>query len=100
MAAAASVQAGRPLFARDCALCHGQLGNGRGLRASDFSTPPRDFTNAAWKGSVTPARVYRSIRDGLPGTAMPAWRALGEDALVDLTAYVLSIKGGGPPAGR
>jgi len=46
----------------------------------------------AWRRSTSPARVFRAIRDGLPGTPMPAWRTLGDDALVDLTAYVLSIQ--------
>jgi hypothetical protein len=40
---------------------------------------------------VTPEHVFRSIRDGVPGTAMPAWRALGDDSLANLTAYVLTL---------
>ena len=83
---------GRPLFLRYCAICHGERGDGQGARASAFTTPPRDFTNEAWRRSTSARRVYRAVRDGLPGTPMPAWRALGDDAVVDLTAYVLSIK--------
>jgi hypothetical protein len=37
--------------------------------------------------------VFRAIRDGLPGTAMPAWRALGVESIENLTAYVLSLDG-------
>jgi hypothetical protein len=70
-------------------LCHGERGDGRGVRASSFTTPPRDFTNAAWRRSTSPGRVFRAIRDGLPGTPMPAWRFLGDDKLADLTACVL-----------
>jgi mono/diheme cytochrome c family protein len=82
---------GRTLYMQACAICHGERGDGQGARVSAFATPPRDFTNEAWRRSTTPARVYRAIRDGVPGTAMPAWRALGDDALVNLTAYVLSV---------
>jgi mono/diheme cytochrome c family protein len=92
VASAESQRAGRELFLRSCALCHGERGDGQGARTSAFATPPRDFTNAAWRRSATAPSVFRVIRDGLPGTAMPGWRALGDDALVDLTAYVLSIR--------
>jgi mono/diheme cytochrome c family protein len=100
VASPASVRAGRQLFLRYCAICHGESGNGRGVRASAFSTPPRDFTNEVWRASTSPRRVYRSIRDGLPGTPMPAWRPLGTDALIELTAYVLSIGSETPSTGR
>jgi mono/diheme cytochrome c family protein len=80
------------LYQQDCALCHGERGDGRGLRVSSFATAPRDFTNAAWRRSTSAARVFRAIRDGLPGTAMPSWRYLGDDRLIDLTAYVLSME--------
>lgn len=84
-------RSGRQLYLEYCALCHGERGDGLGARVSAFATPPRDFTSQAWRQSVTPPRVFRSIRNGIPGTAMPGWRALGDDALADLTAYVLSL---------
>ncbi len=72
-------------------LCHGERGDGQGVRRSAFATPPRDFTNTAWRRSTSPARVFRAIRDGLPGTPMPGWRPLGDTAIGDLTAYVLAF---------
>ncbi len=82
---------GGALYRRDCAFCHGERGDGHGLRSSAFATPPRDFTSAAWRRSTSPARVFRVIRDGLPGTPMPGWRHLGDDRLIELTAYVLAL---------
>jgi mono/diheme cytochrome c family protein len=87
-----AARAGRPLFLRYCAICHGERGDGQGARASAFTTPPRDFTNEAWRRSTSARRVFRTIRNGLPGTPMPAWRTLGDDAVTELTAYVLSIR--------
>ena len=92
VAAPAAARAGAPLYLRYCAICHGERGNGQGARASAFTTPPRDFTNEAWRRSTSPRRVFRAVRDGLRGTPMPAWRALGDEAEIDLTAYVLAIK--------
>jgi mono/diheme cytochrome c family protein len=82
---------GADLYRQNCALCHGERGDGRGVRVSSFATPPRDFTNAAWRRSTSPVQVFRAIRDGFPGTAMPSWRYLGDEPLADLTAYVLSF---------
>ena len=91
VASASAQRAGRKLYLESCAICHGERGDGQGLRASAFATPPRDFTNEAWRRSTSPRRVYRVVRDGLPGTPMPGWRSLGDDAVLQLTAYVLSI---------
>lgn len=82
---------GQKAFATYCVLCHGAAGDGQGVRRSAFTHPPRDFTDQAWRQSVTPDDVFGRIRDGVPGTAMPAWRSLGDGTIADLTAYVLSL---------
>jgi hypothetical protein len=38
--------------------------------------------------------VFYVIREGVHGTAMPSWKALPDDAIWDLVAYVLSVGGG------
>ena len=87
---------GKALFHQNCALCHGENADGHGVRREGLSGKPADFTSAAWRASVTPEHVYDVIRDGKPGTSMPAWRSLGDQAVQDLTAYVLSVHEAGP----
>jgi mono/diheme cytochrome c family protein len=82
---------GREAFLKYCTLCHGEAGNGQGARRAAFARPPRDFTDQAWRQSVTPEQVFARIRDGVPGTAMPTWRTLGDQTMADLTAYVISL---------
>jgi high-affinity iron transporter len=82
---------GRALFMEHCALCHGERGDGHGVRREGLTKPPRDFTNTDWRESTTPRHVYFAIREGLTGTPMPAWKGLSEDDAWDLTAYVLSL---------
>jgi mono/diheme cytochrome c family protein len=57
-----------------------------------MNPPPRDFTNAAWRRSVRPRQIFDSIRDGVPGTAMPSWKGSLDDADIRaLVAYVMSV---------
>jgi mono/diheme cytochrome c family protein len=78
-----------------CALCHGENADGRGQRREGLTGRPVDFTSAAWRASATPEGVFTVIRDGKPGTSMPAWRSLDDRSIEDLTAYVLSVREGG-----
>jgi mono/diheme cytochrome c family protein len=91
LASAEAVASGRTLFLEHCALCHGERGDGRGVRREGLRRSPRDFTNAAWRRSTSPRRVFYVIREGMPGTSMPSWRALSEQDAWDMTAYVLSL---------
>jgi high-affinity iron transporter len=84
---------GRELFVQHCALCHGERADGRGARREGLSAPPADFTRPAWRKGRTPRQVFEAIRDGVPSRSMPAWRGLGDEALWDLTAYLLSLGG-------
>ena len=81
---------GRKLFLDHCALCHGEQGNGQGMRKEGLTSPPRNFMDAAWHRSTSPRRVFFAIREGVTGTSMPSWKSLSEQDAWDLTAYVLS----------
>lgn len=86
---------GRELYLASCALCHGERADGQGVRHSALSTRPVDFTQRSWCRATTPRRVYHAIREGVDGTAMPAWKALDEDRCWDLVAYLLTVCEGG-----
>jgi cbb3-type cytochrome c oxidase subunit III len=91
---------GKEIYDRRCTWCHGADGDGGGA-AKDFLNPPaRDFTSGNYKikssvfEEMVPSDddVYRMIRDGMPGTAMPGWGdLLGEQDMWDLVAYVKSF---------
>lgn len=82
---------GRQLFVEHCALCHGSSGDGHGERSRNLSTAPRDLTATVWQDSTSPRRVFYTIREGVPGTAMPSWKSLSPSECWDLTAFVLSL---------
>jgi mono/diheme cytochrome c family protein len=86
---------GRGLFLEHCAICHGERANGRGRR-SNLSVKAADFTDPRWRGRMSPRRVFFSVREGVGGTPMPAWRFFTTDQVWDLVAYVLSVAELGP----
>ena len=89
--------AGKQVYVKWCAGCHGDNGAGDGEAAKRMIPPPRDFTgNALYQIRSTPsgqlpvdADLLRSIDEGLPGTAMPAWKSrLSDHQRRDVLAYI------------
>ena len=86
---------GRVLYHRYCVTCHGDLGNGRGESAEWLETKPRDFRQGIFKWRSTPSGslplpgdLEKRIENGVYGTFMPAWYAIGHRAHRDLIAYI------------
>ncbi len=74
---------GERLYRQACAPCHGIGGDGQGPAAPGLHPRPHDFTTGMYKFRTTPldaiptdADLVRTIREGIPGTAMPAWKHL------------------------
>jgi len=83
---------GRVIFHLRCVLCHGELGDGRGVRARDLSPQPRNLTDADWQARTDARHVYYAIAEGRPGTAMPAWKpTLNAGEIWSLVAYVRTL---------
>jgi len=90
------------LYRRHCQHCHGVTGDGLGPTASLMNPYPRDFRRGAFKFKSTPLGsrpthddLRRVIRDGIPNTAMPAFKLLPDQQIEALTHHVkfLSIRG-------
>ena len=59
-----SVAAGKPLFTRYCASCHGI--NATGGSGSDISPPAPDLTDAEWAHGDTDGEIFYVIKNGVP----------------------------------
>lgn len=99
---------GKIIYDKRCTWCHGAEGAGDGAAKDRLNPPPRDFTSGNYKiktsdfADMTPNDddIYRMIRDGMPGTAMPGWSdLLNEQDMWDLVAYLKTFAGfDKPPA--
>lgn len=83
---------GESIYARQCASCHGQQGDGTGPAGGALNPPPTDFTAV----DMSPAETFAVIRDGGPAAGksavMPGFeRNLDEQELHDVTAYTLQF---------
>jgi sulfur oxidation c-type cytochrome SoxX len=92
-------------YARLCARCHGEKGQGDGVIAAYIDPAPRDLSKAAFMKTKPRERLIASVRNGVPGTSMAPWgRVLGEEGTARLADDVLETwsKAGPakPPTGR
>lgn len=80
---------GEALFQANCAFCHAADGSGKNWIGRFLEPPARDLTDPAVMVGMTRDRLARTVRDGLPGTSMPAWReVLTDGQIADLVIYV------------
>jgi mono/diheme cytochrome c family protein len=59
-----SIAAGRQLFQRFCAPCHGSTAQGNGPLAPRDVHPP-DLTDAEWAHGGSDGEIFTNIRDGI-----------------------------------
>lgn len=98
----------RGLYRQHCASCHGLTGDGAGPTAAAQNPYPRDFRNGVYKftstsGGAKPfpgnrrqmGDLYRIVRNGIPGSAMPSFANLPDEDIEALVEYVryLSFRG-------
>jgi putative heme-binding domain-containing protein len=86
---------GKALFQLHCSYCHGA--NGEGGRGADLTT-------GQYRRGGSDANLYNTVRNGIPGTEMPAVRA-SDDEVWKMVAFVkrlgtlgMTEKASGEPA--
>jgi hypothetical protein len=75
----------------DCSMCHGEMGDGEGFLAAGLQPKPRDFTDFMQMNTVPDMAMINAIRDGLPGTAMPAHPDFNDEQIEELILYLRSL---------
>jgi mono/diheme cytochrome c family protein len=103
------IQAGRELFAANCAACHGESGAGNGIFADQLAAGathtasngdigehtqrPANFTDSVRMLSASSALLQGKTMRGGMGTGMPSWGAIfTEDQAWALVAYLWTFQ--------
>ena len=82
---------GKDVYRTYCLECHGPTGHGDGPRAVTLAPRPGNFVSAAIS-SKTDEELLASIAEGVPRTAMQAWKErLSIDARRNVLAYIRSL---------
>lgn len=80
---------GERIFQGNCAFCHGADGTGKNWIGQFLEPHPRNLQDATFMSGMSRERLRRAISDGLPGTSMPAWKAvLAPGQIRDVIDYV------------
>lgn len=98
------LESGRALYAENCAACHGENGDGRGVMADSITADtgqmsghadggPTDFTHAETMLGASPALLHGKIVRGGMGTGMPYWGPIfTEEQVWALVAYLWTFQ--------
>ncbi|GIL07037.1 c-type cytochrome [Betaproteobacteria bacterium PRO7] len=76
---------GERLYQQNCAFCHAADGTGMNWIGRFMEPPARDLTRFTAETMPQP-RLVATIRDGLDGTSMPAWRDVLSPAEIEAIA--------------
>lgn len=87
----AALAQGEMIYQANCAVCHGEQGQGDGPEASGLPTAPTSFLNQAWISERSAADFFTVISSGRP-PAMPAFSGqLADEERWSVSDYIRSL---------
>ncbi len=89
---ATAVAEGQRVYDGTCQTCHGAAGVGD----RDRGGPALNATGL--KHGDADADLFRTIRQGVPGTQMPPYKGLRDEQIWQLVTYIRSLQTGAPSA--
>lgn len=89
-----SVEMGREIYNENCAVCHGEAGDGSGTSGAF------DFTDHEQMITKNSSYFFEKITAGIPGTAMPAFNGISIDNRWNVIAYSWTFWANQPDTGK
>lgn len=88
----ADTRRGEAVFQQNCAFCHAADGSGKNWIGSFLEPHPRDLSDGEFISALTKEGLRIRIREGLPGTTMPAWAGVLSDSEIDaVVSYIFEV---------
>lgn len=85
-----SIEAGKKLYARYCASCHGPNGKGDGGMALSGGEPS-DLTDEKWDYGSTDGEIFVAIRDGVSSDMLAYKEKLNEKQIWQIVNFLRNI---------
>jgi cbb3-type cytochrome c oxidase subunit III len=85
-----SIEAGKKLYGRHCASCHGRGGKGDGALALSGGEPS-DLTDDMWDYGSTDGEIFVAIRDGLSADMLAYKEKLKDKEVWQVVNFVRSL---------
>jgi len=83
---------GKTIFLQQCVTCHGEQGKGNGPAAAALIPHPRNFTLAeGWGNGRKPSQIFKTLKEGRPGTSMASFLTIPAEDRWTLAAYVETL---------
>jgi len=80
---------GEALFQENCAFCHAADGTGKNWIGAFLEPHPRNLTDPVFMKEIDRERLTAAIKKGIPGSSMPAWKSVLDDAQISaVIAYI------------
>lgn len=90
-----SLAKGKALYSENCAVCHGDSGDGKGPAAAGMSPPPANFMDIAHSNIYGPGDKFWIITNGSMEAGMPGFSAdISSAGRWHLVNYILSLQEG------
>jgi cbb3-type cytochrome c oxidase subunit III len=87
---AETIEAGKKLYARHCASCHGPNGKGDGGMALSGGEPS-DLTDDKWDYGSTDGEIFVAIRDGVSSDMLAYKDKLNEKQIWQVVTFLRSL---------
>ncbi len=87
---AETIEAGKKLYARHCASCHGPQGKGDGGMALAGGAPS-DLTDEAWDYGSTDGEIFVAIRDGVSADMLAYQDKLDDKQTWQVVTFIRSL---------
>jgi mono/diheme cytochrome c family protein len=87
-----NMDAGKRIWNRECAVCHGDAAHGEGIYRQGIEPVPPDFSAHADYADFTDGDYFWRISEGVPWTAMPTWKVVyNETERWQLVIYIRTM---------
>lgn len=86
------IQRGKEVYAKTCAVCHGDRGQGAIFSQSGMTRPPRDFASPQARAELSRERMIEAVTNGRSGTAMASFKAqLPKKDIEAVVSYISAV---------